>query len=251
MVRWREDGQLEYLGRLDHQVKIRGLRIELGEVETELLFQPEVREAVVIAQEGPNGSRLVAYVVPQADSELDSTSLRETLGQRLPDYMVPGVVVTLGALPLNANGKVDRKALPEPDLASGSDYEPPQGEVEEALAEIWSEILGVEQVSRHDNFFELGGHSLLALKVLEQMRHRGLTAQVRTLFQHPELIDFAQAIAQKPEQQELITPPNRIPHDCQALRPDMLTLIELNAEELREIEAAVPGGARNIQDIYH
>ncbi|AQU81375.1 MULTISPECIES: non-ribosomal peptide synthetase [unclassified Halomonas] len=250
LVRWRDDGQLEYLGRLDHQVKIRGLRIELGEIEAELLAQPEVREVVVVAQEGPGGSRLVAYVVPQADIELDTSSLREVLGQQLPDYMVPGVVVTLDTLPLNANGKVDRKALPEPDLTSGSQYEPPQGEIEGALAEIWSEILGAERVGRHDNFFELGGHSLLALKVLEKMRHRGLAAQVRTLFQYPELVAFAQALTQAPEQAELIIPPNLIPHDCQALQPEMLTLIELSSQELREIEAAVPGGASNIQDIY-
>jgi len=250
LVRWREDGQLEYLGRLDHQVKIRGLRIELGEIEAELLSQPEVREAVVAAQESPGGSRLVAYVVPQADSELDTSSLRETLGQKLPEYMVPGIVVALEALPLNANGKVDRKALPEPELASGSQYAPPQSAVEEALADIWSEILGVERVGRHDNFFELGGHSLLALKVLEQMRHRGLTAEVRTLFQCPELAAFAQALTQAPEHTEITIPPNLIPHYCQALQPEMLTLIELNAEELREIEAAVPGGVSNIQDIY-
>ncbi|MGP9739746.1 MULTISPECIES: non-ribosomal peptide synthetase [Halomonas] len=250
LVRWREDGQLEYLGRLDHQVKIRGLRIELGEIEAELLSQPEVREAVMVAQEGPSGSRLVAYVVPQSDSKLDTSSLREALGQKLPDYMVPGVVVTLDELPLNANGKVDRKALPAPDLVSGSEYEPPQGEVEEALAEIWSEVIGVERVGRYDNFFELGGHSLLALKVLEKMRHRGLMAQVRTLFQHPELTALAQALMQAPEQAEVTIPPNLIPQDCQILQPEMLTLIELNAEELREVEAAVPGGASNIQDIY-
>ena len=250
LVRWREDGQLEYLGRLDHQVKIRGLRIELGEIEAELLAQSAVREVVVVAQERPGGSSLVAYVVPQADSELDTNSLCEALGKKLPDYMVPGVVVTLEALPLNANGKVDRKALPVPDLASSSQYEPPQGEVEELLAEIWSEMLGFEMVGRHDNFFELGGHSLLALKVLEQMRHRGLTAQVRTLFQHPELTSFALALMQAPEPAEVNLPPNLIPHDCQALLPEMMTLIELNAEELREIEAAVPAGASNIQDIY-
>lgn len=250
LVRWHEDGQLEYLGRIDHQVKIRGFRIELGEIEAELLSQPEVREAVVVAQEGPGGARLVAYVVPQADSEFDTAVLREVLGQKLPDYMVPGAVVTLDAMPLTSNGKVDRKGLPEPDLISGTEYEPPQSEVEEALAAIWSEVLGVEQVGRHDNFFELGGHSLLALKVLEQIRHLGLAAQVRTLFQSPELAAFAQAIAQRSEREEVVVPPNRIPHDCQALQPDMLTLIELNAEELREIEAAVPGGAGNIQDIY-
>ncbi|NYS79518.1 MULTISPECIES: non-ribosomal peptide synthetase [Halomonadaceae] len=250
LVRWREDGQLEYLGRLDHQVKIRGLRIELGEIEAELLAQPAVREAVVVAQEGPGGSRLVAYVVPQDGSELNTAVLREALGQKLPDYMVPGAVVTLDALPLNANGKVDRKALPEPDLASGLQYEPPQGEVEEALAAIWSEVLGVERVGRHDNFFELGGHSLLALKVLEQMRHLGLTTQVRTLFQFPALAAFVQAIAQKPLRQEIVIPPNRIPRECQAIEPEMLTLIELNAEEISTIEAAVPSGAANIQDIY-
>ncbi|MDW0358490.1 amino acid adenylation domain-containing protein [Halomonas venusta] len=250
LVRWREDGQLEYLGRLDHQVKIRGLRIELGEIEAELLSQPEIREAVVVAQEGPGGSRLVAYVVPQDDREPDTSSLREMLGQRLPDYMVPGVVVTLEALPLNANGKVDRKALPAPDLASSTQYEPPQGEVEEALAAIWSDVLGVEQVGRNDNFFELGGHSLLALKVLEQMRHQGLTAQVRMLFQCPELAAFAQALTQTSERQEIIIPPNSIPDGCSAIQPEMLSLIELNVEEIRAIEAAVPGGASNIQDIY-
>ncbi|MGO3669288.1 MAG: amino acid adenylation domain-containing protein, partial [Vreelandella alkaliphila] len=250
LVRWRDDGQLEYLGRLDHQVKIRGLRIELGEIEAELLSQPEVRESVVVAQEGPGGSRLVAYVVPQDDSELDTSSLREVLGQRLPDYMVPGVMVTLEALPLSANGKVDRKALPAPDLASDSQYESPQGEVEEALATIWSDVLGVEQVGRNDNFFELGGHSLLALKVLEQMRHQGLTAQVRMLFQCPELAAFAQALTQTSERQEIIIPPNSIPDGCSAIQPEMLSLIELNVEEIRAIEAAVPDGAGNIQDIY-
>ncbi|CAN0569923.1 unnamed protein product, partial [Ectocarpus sp. 12 AP-2014] len=214
------------------------------------LAQPEVREAVVVAQESPSSSRLVAYVVPQADSELDTNSLREALGQRLPDYMVPGVVVMLEALPLNANGKVDRKALPEPDLASGAHYEPPQGEVEEALAEIWAEVLGVDQVGRRDNFFELGGHSLLALKVLEKMRHRGLPAQVRTLFQSPELASFAQVLTQTSERQEIIIPPNRIPDGCSAIQPEMLPLIELNAEEISAIEAAVPGGGNNIQDIY-
>ncbi|MGP9687511.1 amino acid adenylation domain-containing protein, partial [Halomonas sp. AOP25-F1-15] len=250
LVRWREDGQLEYLGRLDHQVKIRGLRIELGEIEAELLSQPEIREAVVVAQETPSGSRLVAYVVSQADGELDTSKLRDRLGQQLPDYMVPGVVVTLDALPLNANGKVERKSLPEPDLASSSQYEKPQGEVEEALAGIWAEVLGVEQVGRHDNFFELGGHSLLALKVLEKMRHQGLTAQVRTLFQCPELVVFAQALTHTSERQEIVIPPNRIPDDCLAIQPEMLPLIELNAEEISAIEAAVPGGASNIQDIY-
>ncbi|PCF94250.1 non-ribosomal peptide synthetase, partial [Vreelandella nigrificans] len=191
LVRWRIDGQLEYLGRLDHQVKIRGLRIELGEIEAELLVQPEVREAVVVAQEGPSGSRLVAYVAPQTGSELDSTLLREALGQKLPDYMVPGVVVTLETLPLNANGKVDRKALPEPDLTSGSQYEPPQGEIEVALAEIWSEILGVERVGRYDNFFELGGDSILSLQIVSRLQRAGWMVTPRQVFEHQSIAELA------------------------------------------------------------
>ncbi|MCL7931125.1 non-ribosomal peptide synthetase [Halomonas llamarensis] len=195
LVRWREDGQLEYLGRIDHQIKVRGFRIELGEIEAQLLALSEIREAVVAAQESPSGSRLVAYVTPQADVELDTTSLRETLRQNLPDYMVPGVVVTLEALPLTPNGKVDRKALPEPELASGSPYEPPQGEVEEALAAIWSEILGVESVGRHDSFFELGGHSLAVLQVQAGIEERfDVRLPLRTHFDHTNLVLMSEAI---------------------------------------------------------
>ncbi|QIL78931.1 amino acid adenylation domain-containing protein [Diaphorobacter sp. HDW4A] len=165
LVRWNGEGQLEYLGRIDHQVKIRGFRIELGEVEAQLLSQPEVREAVVVAKEGPGGARLVGYVSAQAGKVIEVSELRERLGRALPDYMVPSVIVAVESLPLNANGKVDRKALPEPGFESGQEYEAPQGEVEEALARIWSEVLGVERVGRHDNFFDVGGHSLLLLKV--------------------------------------------------------------------------------------
>ncbi|MGP5019600.1 AMP-binding protein, partial [Vreelandella alkaliphila] len=170
LVRWREDGQLEYLGRLDHQVKIRGLRIELGEIEAELLSQPEIREAVVVAQEDPDVSRLVAYVVLQADIKLDTSALRERLGQQLPDYMVPGVIATIDALPLNANGKVERKALPKSHLAETREYVLPSTPEAWQLAEIWQEVLGVEQVGETDNFFELGGDSLLSLKVMGRVQ---------------------------------------------------------------------------------
>ncbi|MGO3244172.1 MAG: amino acid adenylation domain-containing protein [Halomonas sp.] len=196
LVRWREDGQLEYLGRLDHQVKIHGLRIELGEIEAELLAQPEVSEAVVIAQEDPNGSKLVAYVVSQVGIELDTNPLRERLSQQLPDYMVPRAMVALDALPLNANGKVDRKALPAPDLISGTQYEPPQGEVEDALAAIWSEVLGTERIGRHDNFFEVGGHSLAAIQISARFTQRfGEALPVRLIFEHPTLAKMATRVA--------------------------------------------------------
>jgi amino acid adenylation domain-containing protein len=170
LVRWRNDGQLEYLGRIDHQVKIRGFRIELGEVEAQLLCQPEVREAVALAKEGPGGARLVAYISAQSGHALDSASLRERLKAVLPDYMVPGEIVILDALPLSANGKVDRKRLPEVELSKEQAYEAPQGELEEALAQIWAEVLGVERVGRRDNFFELGGHSLLAVQMVARVQ---------------------------------------------------------------------------------
>nr|WP_185878912.1 non-ribosomal peptide synthetase [Variovorax sp. MHTC-1] len=171
LVRWRRDGQLEYLGRVDHQVKIRGLRIELGEIEAQLLAQPAVREAVVVAQEGPAGARLIAYV---SGAEPNVSELRRQLAKSLPEYMVPGAIVLLETLPLNANGKVDRKALPEPGPGGGSEqaYQAPRGEVEEALAAIWAELLGIERVGRHDSFFELGGHSLLLLKLFKRVQLR-------------------------------------------------------------------------------
>ncbi|MGK6311331.1 amino acid adenylation domain-containing protein, partial [Variovorax sp. DT-64] len=246
-VRMLRDGSLEYLGRMDDQVKVRGYRVELPEVARALRAQPGVREAVVVAREG----RLVAYVSAQAGQVLDTARLREQLGRALPDYMVPGGIVVLETLPLNANGKVDRKALPEPVLDGGAQaYEAPQGETEEVLARIWSEVLGVARVGRHDNFFELGGHSLLSLQLLERVRRQGFAAQARTLFEQPRLAAFAQALASEASRPEVVVPPNGIPPGCTTLEPSMLTLVVLDADQVRRIEAAVPGGAANIQDIY-
>ncbi|WP_236884913.1 amino acid adenylation domain-containing protein [Diaphorobacter nitroreducens] len=192
LVRWNGEGQLEYLGRIDHQVKIRGFRIELGEVEAQLLSQPEVREAVVVAKEGPGGARLVGYVSAQAGQAIEAGELRERLGKQLPDYMVPSVLVVLESLPLNANGKVDRKALPEPGFESEHEYEAPQGEVEEALAKIWAEVLGVERVGRHDNFFELGGHSLMAVQVVARIQSlMQVDLAIRDVFVAPTLSETA------------------------------------------------------------
>ncbi|WP_395316565.1 amino acid adenylation domain-containing protein [Variovorax sp. UC74_104] len=250
LVRWNAEGQLEYLGRLDHQVKVRGFRIELGEIEAQLLAQPEVREAVVVAREAASGARLVGYVSAHAGQAIDTAVLRERLAAALPDYMVPSVLAVLDGLPLNANGKVDRKALPAAEFASERVYEAPQGEIEEALAAIWSEVLGVDRVGRNDNFFELGGHSLLALRLLERARSRGWPGQVRTLFQHPQLAAFAQVLAREQGQREVVVPPNLIPPGCDAIHPAMLTLVDLDDAQVRRIEAGVPGGAANIQDIY-
>jgi len=196
LVRWNSEGQLDYLGRIDHQVKIRGFRIELGEIEAQLLAQPGVREAVVVASQGAAGARLVAYVSAEAGRAIDTTRLREHLGRALPDYMVPGLFMVLEHLPLNANGKVDRKALPEPERTSALAYVAPQGDMELALAAIWAEVLGVPRVGRHDNFFELGGHSLMSVQVVARVQgamHADLT--VSDIFRQPVLMDMARLIA--------------------------------------------------------
>ncbi|WP_435106796.1 AMP-binding protein, partial [Arhodomonas sp. AD133] len=195
-VRWRADGQLEYLGRLDHQVKIRGFRIEPGEIKARLLAEPEVREAAVVAQPGPGGARLVAYVVSAGGEDVDTPALRARLGEHLPDYMVPSVVVALAALPLTPNGKLDRQALPASELGGGEAYEAPEGEVEEALAAVWAEVLGVERVGRYDDFFELGGHSLLAVQLVARVRERLHTdLAVVDLFRCSTLSALAERVA--------------------------------------------------------
>ncbi|HEX6290301.1 MAG TPA: AMP-binding protein, partial [Herpetosiphonaceae bacterium] len=181
LARYRADGAIEFLGRIDHQVKIRGFRVELGEIETVLLRHPDVREAVVLAREdqppagGHPDKRLVAYVVEQRTTEQTenqelgtlNTQLRAFLADRLPDYMLPSAFVVLDALPLNANGKVDRRALPAPDAQRPAErvYVAPRTELERTLTGIWRDVLRVEHVGIHDNFFELGGHSLTMVQV--------------------------------------------------------------------------------------
>ncbi|MGC4098052.1 MAG: AMP-binding protein [Nitrospira sp.] len=188
LARYRPDGAIEYLGRLDHQVKIRGVRIELGEIESCLLHHPGVHEAVVVAQDTAAGhKRLVGYAVPRTGHELSGEALREWVGARLPEAFVPSVVLTLEALPLTPNGKVDRKVLPIPDLQAlrSQAYEEPVTEFERILAMIWAEVLGQPRVGRLDNFFELGGDSINTLQVLARAHQRGMKLTPKQLFEHP------------------------------------------------------------------
>ncbi|MBO1014335.1 amino acid adenylation domain-containing protein [Achromobacter sp. SD115] len=200
LVRWNNDGQLEYLGRIDHQVKIRGFRIELGEIEAQLLALEAIREAVVVARHEAGAARLVAYVSATADTTIEVTHLRNALAAHLPDYMVPSAFVLLDNLPLNPNGKVDRKALPAPDFAATTAYAAPQGELETQLAAIWANVLGVARVGRHDSFFELGGHSLLALTLLQRIhRHFGEgSLTLLELMRTPQLAAMAQQLVRQP-----------------------------------------------------
>ncbi|KAG9574866.1 hypothetical protein KCV01_g18054, partial [Aureobasidium melanogenum] len=252
LARYLPDGNLVYLGRNDEQVKIRGFRIEPGEIEARLLDSAEVRDAAVVALESTSGDkRLVAYVVlhESADQEDIVPRLRAHATARLPDYMVPSAFVTLEVLPLTANGKLDRRALPAPDdtaYARGR-YEAPQGEVEETLARIWRELLGVEQVGRHDNFFTLGGHSLLAVQHMERLRQEGLALEVRALFATPTLSELATVLGHN---HEIVVPENRIHVDTTTIVPSMLPLIDLSQPDIDRIVAQVPGGVANIQDIY-
>ncbi|RZK99827.1 MAG: amino acid adenylation domain-containing protein, partial [Rubrivivax sp.] len=191
LVRCRADGALEYLGRIDHQVKIRGFRVELGEVEAQLLAQPGVQEAVVVANEGPGGLRLVAYVSPGVSRTLDSGALRESLGKAMPAHLVPSAIVVMEGLPHTPNGKVDRQALPHPDAGLARAYEAPVGEVELALCAVWQDVLGVARVGRSDNFFELGGDSILGLQITARMRQAGWRIVPKQLFDHQTVARLA------------------------------------------------------------
>ncbi|MEU8652144.1 amino acid adenylation domain-containing protein, partial [Streptomyces sp. NPDC048737] len=196
LVRWLPDGTLEFLGRIDKQVKVRGIRIELGEIESVLMEHPDMASCVVVDREdGRGGKRLAAYCVPLVGRQPETAALREWCGRRLPEYMVPSAFTLLDRLPLTTNKKVDHKALPAPerDLAeTAARYTEPHTPVEEIVAEVWADVLGVSRVGIHDNFFELGGHSLLAMRVVNGLAGRlKADVPVRELFAHPTVAGFA------------------------------------------------------------
>ncbi|MCY7297023.1 non-ribosomal peptide synthetase, partial [Alteromonas sp. a30] len=202
LVRRLADGNLDFIGRMDNQVKLRGFRVELGEIETQLMAQTGVAGcAVVIKTDEHNEKRLVAYVVPDSQSASEALIapeyLKQQLGQLLPDYMVPSAFVMMQALPLTPNGKLDQRALPMPDADdfSRKAYVAPQGDVERQLAQIWQDILNIEAVGRDDNFFDLGGHSLLATSVVSQVRKMlDVEMPLKAFFAHPTLQDLADVI---------------------------------------------------------
>ena len=254
---WRADGTIDYLGRNDDQVKIRGYRIELGEIEAQLARHEDVREAAVVARTNDSGQKaLVAYLTTHEGTTREGTSpaveaFRAHLKALLPDYMVPSAFVILDALPLTPSGKLDRRSLPAPDMQAYSvrEYEEPQGELERSLAQIWRDLLKVERVGRQDNFFELGGHSLLIVQMKERLRRVGLNAEVRNVYESGTLADLAGRLTAESSAGADI-PPNRIPPAAPRITPDMLTLIDLAQEQIDRIVRTVPGGARNVQDIY-
>ncbi len=202
LARFLPDGRILFLGRTDDQVKVRGFRIELGEIEAALAGHPQTASAAVLAlRTGTGDQRLVAYVVPRDGGGSEAAlraSLRDHLRERLPEHMIPSAFVVLAALPLTPNGKVDRRALPAPGITSRHQQEgflAPQTFTEQVLAEIWSELLGVEPVGRHDDFFALGGHSLLATQAVSRVRRTfQIEIPLQSLFQSPTLAELAQEI---------------------------------------------------------
>ncbi|MBV8858951.1 MAG: amino acid adenylation domain-containing protein [Acidobacteria bacterium] len=197
LARHLADGEVEYLGRLDHQVKVRGFRIELGEIEAALARHPSVREAVVLAREdAPGMKRLVAYFVAEPQSAPTLAELRAHLKELLPEYMIPTAFVTLERMPLSPNGKVDRKALPAPDkskLTAGTEFVAPRGANEETLAAIWAQVLRLERVGARDNFFELGGDSILSIQVVTKAQQAGIRLTPKMIFEHQTVAELAAA----------------------------------------------------------
>ncbi|HST60364.1 MAG TPA: amino acid adenylation domain-containing protein, partial [Longimicrobium sp.] len=205
-ARWTAEGVLEYLGRLDAQVKVRGFRIEPGEIEAVLRRHPAVLECAVVARTaGAGDTRLVAYVVGAAEAD----ALRAHAGRGLPDYMVPSAFVPLDALPLTPNGKLDRKALPAPDFASAEErYVAPRTPVEEVLAEVWAELLRLERVGVDENFFQVGGHSLLATRVVSRIREVfGVELPLRALFEGPTVAELAERVEEERRRGLPVLPP--------------------------------------------
>ncbi|MBW8891498.1 MAG: amino acid adenylation domain-containing protein, partial [Burkholderiales bacterium] len=202
VARYLPDGSIEYLGRTDHQVKIRGFRIELAEVEQALMaFDTVAAAAATVREDRPGVKKLIGYVVAKPGVTADVRALREWLADRLPDYMVPSTIVALATLPQTPSGKIDRRSLPAPsgEDFGAPDHVPPASELEQAIARIWSEVLGVPRIGAHDGFFELGGHSLLATRVVSRMRAElGVSLPLRLLFESPTVRQLAQALQSQP-----------------------------------------------------
>lgn len=266
VARYLPDGNIEYVGRADHQVKVRGFRIELGEIEAALKNHPDIREAVAVVREDqPGEKRLVAYLVPEHEQVLSIGELRAFLQEKLPDYMIPTRFLSLAHLPLTSHGKVDRKSLPMPDADRPDlkkSYVAPRTPVEEALAEIWAQVLGLAQIGIYDNFFELGGDSIRSIQIVAHAKTAGLHFSVQQLFRHQTIADLAEASKLAGEYVEIMahTKPFDLigVADRQLLPPDIedaypLTALQLGMLYHMELTKGLTGSPdyHNVDSFYY
>ncbi|WP_457320129.1 amino acid adenylation domain-containing protein [Stenotrophomonas sp. P5_B8] len=252
LARFLANGDIEYIGRNDFQVKLRGFRIELGEIEAQLAACPGIREAIALVREDmPGDKRLVAYYTTDAGAVPSAEMLTSRLAAALPEHMVPAAYIKMEGMPVTSNGKLDRAVLPAPDRETyvSKPYVAPVGRVENELAQIWSEVLGVGTIGRNDNFFELGGHSLLAVRMLERMKQSNLHANVLTIFKAPVLMQLAEAVQGERTTRTNVVPP-AVPEGTSRITPEMVPLAALSQEDIDHIAEAVEGGMSNIKDIY-
>jgi len=255
VVRYLADGNIEFIGRVDEQVKIRGFRIEPGEIEAILTSHPDVDEVVVATDEvSPGELRLISYVVPESGVQIDIEDLRQFSIANLPEYMVPGLYILMDTLPLTQNGKIDRRALPKPDWSkrrSSRDFVGPRSTIEKALVDIWTDVLGVENISVYDNFFELGGHSLLATQVISRMRGKlNIEIPLRKLFESPDIASISKQIEYLGSGIEgsgtsAIQPLPRDPSSGIPIEPPLLSFAQQRLWFLEQLE---PGSAYNLPE---
>ncbi|MDC9589596.1 amino acid adenylation domain-containing protein [Xenorhabdus sp. XENO-10] len=252
LAQWRPDGLLEVLGRIDFQIKIRGYRVELGEIEALLMTHSAVRDAVVVAQgESAEEKRLVGFVIAseQALQRQTQNGVKENILQfikdTLPDYMCPAALVIVERFPLSASGKIDRKAFPfiASDELIQQEVEPPKNAVEQMLVEVWRELLDMKKIGRNSHFLQLGGHSLLTMKMMLELRRRGFMVNAHALYQYPVLSELAAQLQESTRQENL-------PDMASSKTENPVPWTLLSQVEIEMLSAAIPGGMGNIKDIY-
>ncbi|MGO4773884.1 amino acid adenylation domain-containing protein, partial [Flavobacterium sp. W22_SRS_FK3] len=249
LARWLPNGSLEFMGRKDDQVKIRGYRIELGEIENVLLSLSGISQCCVLAKKDVNNTeRLVGYVV--MTDVLNKEALQEQLKLRLPEYMIPMIWVSLEAMPITSNGKLDKKALPDPENSdlSTHKYSAPRNEIDNQLVTIWQGLLGIEKIGIYDNFFELGGHSLLVVQLISRLQALNFHIYVKDIFAGPKIACISDKLSSISSM--YVVPANGIKITSDAIIPSMVPLLDFIQSDLDKIVAIVPGGVSNIEDIY-
>ncbi|CAM1358033.1 amino acid adenylation domain-containing protein [Tenacibaculum xiamenense] len=249
LARWLPDGDIDFIGRGDSQVKIRGYRIELGEIENELFKHTSISNCCIVTKDDINGNKsLIGYVVSEGNFDKEATE--SFLKESLPYYMVPTLWVELEKMPLTANGKVDKKNLPEPNetILSSKTFVEPRNEIEKQLVSIWQQLLGIEKIGIYDNFFELGGHSLLVVKLIDQLQKNDYHVTVKDVFSKATIAGIGESLISLKTKYEV--PANGIIEDTRYITPSMVPLLNFEQEDIDRIVRNIPSGVSNIQDIY-